>query len=164
MKFIIWAIVGLGLCSCKIDENDTTITEETVYIGSIKTENLEYLGLMTRNPVRNYDLNITSQTLTISNSACSVDINLTSQELASILYEISQTKICEVQSNVYCDQQPALITNSISYYYKNAIDPDYLILELPRRCVINRGACEENDITKSLALAERYSHLFNCTY
>lgn len=162
MKILIWAILGLGLCSCKIDKNNTAVTEEITYLGSLNTENLEYLSLTTVNPLRHYDLKIASQTLTISNATCATNLNLTHQEITSLLDKISQTNICELRSFVYCEHQPELMTNSLSYYYKNAIDPDYLILELPRHCVVSRGACAENDIKKSLVLAERYSHLFNC--
>ena len=161
MKIFIWAILGLGLCSCKFNETKEPINEEIIYVGLFSTENLEFLSLKTMSPARRYDLKIASQTLTISDSVCAANIHLSDEELSDLLTELSEVRICEIQNNTICNDV-GFVTTDIAYYYKNAIDPDYLAVELPRRCVLRRGVCSSDDLTKALTLAKRYGDRLNC--
>ncbi|MES2801299.1 MAG: hypothetical protein V4654_02305 [Bdellovibrionota bacterium] len=166
MKKFMLAIFCLKALSCELSDLTDKKTEDEndkiVYVGNFSVDNLETLSLRTMIPERIYDLNIASQSLTISNAECRKELTLSTEEIAIILNDLKAVHICELETRASTCNEIYFVTTILTSYVTNAIDPDHLTLDLPRQCLIQRGVCSHSDIGKAVGAFERHKKRFTC--
>lgn len=165
MKLIL-AFFCLTALSCEIPDfidkkNDED--DKIVYIGNFNTDNLETLSLNTMIPERIYGLDIANKSLTISNAECRTELTLSTEEIAVILSDLKAVHICELESRTTICNELSFVTTILSSYIADADDPDHLTIDLPRRCLIQRGVCNHSDIDRAIGAFERYKNSFTCS-
>lgn len=164
MKKLIIGLTCLAIASCKIPETETPITPaKLVFDGNFQTQNLQYLNLKTIAPERRYEVDFVENTMTIKKQDCENTVSLSSQEVSLMLQKLQQVRLCHLEYKTTFCPQSLLYSHFMSYYYKDAIDPDWMSVDVPRECYFNYGVCESSDIEKVLNTFRPYQEQVTCS-
>ncbi len=170
MKKTILALMCLAIASCKISEIDFIKPPQSpgegklVYQRNINIENLENVSLITYTPQSSYHLNISSQTLTIIQASCENTITLSKLETTTFLNTLNQIRICNFVDRHPVDSCTSILPEAnynLWYYYRNAIDPDFLRVTIPNWCS-SQGLCSQHDIETVLRLFDDHKDALAC--
>lgn len=166
MKKLIMGLMCLALAACKFSEESpkttTPFPTTFVYTGNLKIQDLQYVGLRTEAPEASYDVNLLTQEMVITKQECTNTITLSASQTTTLLDTLKEVRLCELSPQNYCLTSEPFVLNTLSTYYKDAIDPDQMVLDLPIWCPGMQGVCEKDDIAKVIGAFDIYKDSITC--